>query len=83
MPQYSVIWTIDLDAETELDAAELAFAIQRNPESTATFFNVIESNHARHISDGALREQGYLSVDLNEYNNPAANVQAILCSKWN
>lgn len=40
MPQYRVTWEIDIEAETPEEAARKALAIQRNPASTATVFNV-------------------------------------------
>ena len=38
--EYRVCWTIDLDAESPEQAAEKARAMQMNPESIATVFNV-------------------------------------------
>lgn len=40
MPQYHVIWEIDLEAESSEDAALQALGIHRDPESTATVFSV-------------------------------------------
>jgi len=40
MPQYHVVWEIDLDAKTPKAAALEALRIQRDPESTATVFSV-------------------------------------------
>lgn len=37
---YSVTWTMELDAASPRQAAELALAVQRDPESTATVFDV-------------------------------------------
>ena len=37
---YKVEWEIELDAYDELEAAELALQIQRDPESIATCFKV-------------------------------------------
>ena len=37
---YRVFWEIDIDANSHKDAAELALIIQRDPESTATVFDV-------------------------------------------
>lgn len=36
--EYRVTWTIELDAKNAQDAAEQALAIQRRPDSSATFF---------------------------------------------
>lgn len=38
--EYKVSWTIDLDANTPEEAARLALAIHRDPESWATHFHV-------------------------------------------
>jgi len=38
--EYRVIWTIDLDADSPEDAAHKALAIQRDPASIATHFEV-------------------------------------------
>ena len=40
MKTYRVVWEIELDAESPEDAAREALAIQRDPESEATFFDV-------------------------------------------
>lgn len=37
---YLVTWEIDVEANSPQEAAKLALAIQRDPESTATFFGV-------------------------------------------
>ena len=42
--QYRVVWEIDLDAESVEDAARQALEIQRDPESIATCFIVIDEN---------------------------------------
>ena len=39
---YRVIWEIDLDADSQREAAEKALAIHRNPESIATVFDVVD-----------------------------------------
>lgn len=44
MPSYRVIWSIELHADSPLHAAQLARAIQLNPDSTATVFDVIPSD---------------------------------------
>jgi hypothetical protein len=44
MPTYLVTWEIDIDADSPREAAEKALAIQRNPESTATVFQVLEND---------------------------------------
>jgi hypothetical protein len=40
MSEYKVTWTIDLDAKSPRDAARKALEIQRDPDSTATCFEV-------------------------------------------
>lgn len=55
MKTYVVTWTIDIDAESDLDAARQALEIQRDPHSIATVFSMCE--HGR----GTWRE-----IDLQE-----------------
>ena len=38
--EYSVVWRIDVDAETPEKAAALALEIQQDPNSTARFFEL-------------------------------------------
>ncbi|MFE6714033.1 hypothetical protein [Streptomyces sp. NPDC057695] len=52
MPEYTVSWTIEIDAETPVHAAFAALALQRDPTSWATVFTV-------HTDDGDV------TVDLN------------------
>lgn len=40
MPEYLVQWEIELSAESPEDAAAKALEIQRDPDSTATVFDV-------------------------------------------
>lgn len=40
MPEYLVTWKIELEADTPGEAAFLALQTQRDPESTATVFEV-------------------------------------------
>lgn len=40
MPQYHVLWEIDLEAESPEDAALQALGIHRDPQSIATVFSV-------------------------------------------
>ena len=42
MKSYRVTWMIELDAESPVQAAELALEIQRDPGSIATIFGVQE-----------------------------------------
>lgn len=50
MPQYHVIWEIDLDAESPEDAALQALSIHRDPQSIATMFSV-DLNDLRTVID--------------------------------
>jgi hypothetical protein len=38
--EYRVTWTIEIEAESAKEAAKTALFIQRDPYSTATFFEV-------------------------------------------
>lgn len=42
MPTYRVIWRIDIQAESAVAAAKRAREVQREPESIAPLFEVIE-----------------------------------------
>ena len=42
MPEYSVTWTIELSAKSFRGAALTALDIQRDPDSAATFFEVVD-----------------------------------------
>lgn len=44
MNHYYVSWGIDLEAETPEEAAKEALKIQRDPESTASCFEVYDEN---------------------------------------
>lgn len=50
MPLYRVIWTIDFDADTAEDAAEIALDIQRDSLSDATVFEVINQDTGEKIT---------------------------------
>lgn len=53
MKSYRVNWDIDVDAKNPKDAAKQALAIQRDPQSTATSFEVYEQDLSRgHLGDG-------------------------------
>ncbi len=58
MTTYRVTWTIDLDADRPEDAAACAQAIQRDPQSIATVFDVVE------LTNGGLTKGKSASVDL-------------------
>jgi hypothetical protein len=62
---YIVTWVIDIEAETPEEAAEKALEIQRDPESTATVFDVawdVRTNHGRGIVSGH-REHRTIDTD--------------------
>jgi len=40
MKTYRVTWTIDIDADTPREAAQMALDIQRDPDSCATCFEI-------------------------------------------
>lgn len=61
MPEYSVTWTIDIDADTPVHAAYEALAAQRDPASWATVFTV--------HTDG-----GSVVVDLNPHQPGPPNL---------
>jgi hypothetical protein len=44
MKTYRVVWEIDIDADTPREAAEKALAIQRDPGSDATYFDVKDAD---------------------------------------
>lgn len=52
MTTYRVAWLIDIDADDPVEAAQKAFAIQRDKESTATVFIVDDAAHRWHIDLG-------------------------------
>lgn len=56
MPEFKVVWRIEIDADTAEDAAKLALEFMRDPVSTATFFDVTGE-------DGVTREVE-VEVDL-------------------
>ena len=46
MPLYRVVWEIDIDAKTPKSAAKKALKIQRDVNSTATFFSIRNLKHS-------------------------------------
>ena len=40
MKTYRVVWVMDIDADTAESAARIALNVQRDPQSTATVFEV-------------------------------------------
>ena len=51
MPIYRVIWRIDIQAESAVAAAQCARDVQRDPESSAPLFEVIERPSRGHQTD--------------------------------
>ncbi len=55
MATYTVVWTIEIDADSYEEAAETALAMQRDPESIATLFEVYDSTgYTRSIDLGQM-----------------------------
>lgn len=47
---YTAVWLIGgLDADSPIEAAKLAYEIQRDPESTATIFTVLADEEAMNL----------------------------------
>lgn len=44
MPEYLVRWEMDIEAESAQAAALHALKVHRNPDSTATFFEVFQKD---------------------------------------
>jgi hypothetical protein len=64
MPTYTVQWLIELDADSPREAAIKALEIQRDPNSTATHFTVIDE------------EGDLIEIDDTEYEDCCANCEA-------
>ena len=63
MPNYRVIWRIDVEAESAVAAAERAREVQRDPESIASLFEVIERPSPRRQTDHSTPR---IAVDVRE-----------------
>ena len=63
MPEYQVVWKIEIDADNATEAAARALIIQRDPESTATVFEVSE----RHKGEA-------VTIDLPAAQDPGAGI---------
>lgn len=57
MNEYRVKWEIDIEAESEEDAAKIAFDIQNEPEHIATIFEVLQHN---------MNEDGTKTIDISD-----------------
>lgn len=51
MSEYYIEWRIELDADNPTDAARKALAIQRDPESIATVFHIIDEDGEESVID--------------------------------
>jgi hypothetical protein len=58
MRTFIVEWTINVDAENKLEAARKALAIQRDPNSSATIFEVMPEDGLESPETVDLDEQG-------------------------
>ena len=43
MPEYTVRWVIDVEADSPKEAAETAFSIQQDPDNIGSNFDVVDS----------------------------------------
>lgn len=70
MSKYRVYWAIDVDAEDALAAARQALQYQRDPQSTATVFEVLKrETHASVINEiDEMMFVDSVTVDLDETN---------------
>lgn len=59
MPSYRVVWEIDVETEFDspLEAAEIARAIQLDPDSSATVFTVTDSDTGEETIADLLEDQ--------------------------
>jgi hypothetical protein len=62
MKEYRVVWEIDIQAKSTLEAAKLAREIQQDPESVATFFKVYDNSRG----DVGIVAPGFDNVDASE-----------------
>lgn len=66
--EYHVTWTIDLDAHSFDDAVMVALAIQRDPDSIATHFNV--QNKAGVVKEMSVSNQPPKDKENSKPNQP-------------
>lgn len=67
MKRYLVVWEIDIDADTALDAARQALEIHRDKDSIAVVFDVIEADSNGEANGEAQR------IDLLDIDNDNEN----------
>lgn len=72
MPNYLVVWKIDVETGTPEGAATLAHAIAANPDNTATIYEVYER-----VSDGTLKPMKTIDVDQpqHKYQKPKLTIK--------
>lgn len=63
MTQFQVQWTIDIEAETPRDAASMALTIMKRRGSTATVFEVTESERLNGQDLGLVRTSETIDLD--------------------
>jgi hypothetical protein len=63
-PQFLVSWYMSFDADGPVDAAKQAFGVQRDPESIATVFFVIDPTGNRFRID--LNNEGGVNYAVND-----------------
>ena len=66
MKTYRVKWEIDVRAASPKEAAQRALEIQRNPESTAIFFEVTEHDDYSMQLHAPLGDSTPVAIDLLE-----------------
>ena len=59
---YRVVWQIDVEANSELEAAQEAKLAQLDGESIANVFEVYDNSHG----DAGIVTSGFTSIDLDE-----------------
>jgi len=60
MPSFRVVWEVDVDADTPLEAAHEAFSMLTDPTSTAVVFSVTGPDDA----------PDKVTIDLDDLNAP-------------
>lgn len=88
MQEFSVVWTIGVEALDTVDAAKRARALMLDPNNVATCFHVIQVVDMDSLADSELHDRGYECIDLETVDLPMsqgeikANLQNLLCAKW-
>ncbi len=75
MTLYTVTWEIQIDAETREAAAKKALEIHRDPNSTATIFNVYDEKEGKQI-DVAWLDDGQSTVTWKDLEKSAKRYMA-------